>query len=197
MNLSSMKSVFLIALGAIAILLSGVMIHKTYAGQDMPESGIMPDESFVSPTRDEASRFEQGDHHQVMENDVYIKTEDGSIHRFDVELAVRGDEQEKGLMFRNSMPEDHGMLFVFRMIQQRSFWMKNTLIPLDIIFLEPDGRIQHIHHSATPQDLSFITSGQPCKAVLELNGGTADKLGIQVGDKVFHSAFRNLNLLHQ
>jgi len=128
------------------------------------------------------------------EKEITIKTAEGTRHDFSIELALSPKEQEKGLMFRQSMPVMHGMLFVFGSEMQRSFWMKNTLIPLDIIFLERDGRIQHIHSMAKPQDLSMITSGRPSYAVLELNGGTAAKLGIHVDDYVHHTAFRNNNL---
>lgn len=138
---------------------------------------------------DDSARFGSN-----FEKDITIKTADGGRHDFTIELALHPREQEKGLMFRQSMPTMHGMLFVFGSDMQRSFWMKNTLIPLDIIFLERDGRIQHIHPMAKPQDLTMITSGQPSYAVLELNGGTASKLGITVGDYVYNTAFRNRNL---
>lgn len=127
------------------------------------------------------------------ENELTIATQDGQRFNFTVELALSPAEQEKGLMFRTSMPENHGMLFVFGAESQRSFWMKDTLIPLDIIFVEKDGRIQHIHGNARPLDRAFITSGMPSLAVLELNGGTAYKHGIKEGDYIYHTAFRNRN----
>ncbi|MFN3701279.1 MAG: DUF192 domain-containing protein [Alphaproteobacteria bacterium] len=129
-----------------------------------------------------------------LEGELTIRSAQGARHRFTIELALRPEEQAKGLMFRQSMPKDHGMLFVFGSNRERSFWMKNTLIPLDIIFLEQDGRIQHIHSMAKPQDLTGITSGLPSYAVLEINGGLSHKLGIKVGDYVHHTAFRNRNL---
>ena len=126
---------------------------------------------------------------------VTIKTKEDKTYRFDVELALRPGEQEKGLMNRASLPETNGMLFVFNNNQRRTFWMKDTLIPLDIIFITEDGRIDHIHSNAQPLDRSFITSGRESWAVLEINGGLADKLGIEEGDIVYHPVFRNLNRL--
>ena len=128
------------------------------------------------------------------EHDLLIKTEDGRQYAFTVELALTPAEQSKGLMFREKMPEMHGMLFVFGSEFVRSFWMKDTLIPLDMIFIEKDGRIQHIHSMAKPLDESPITSGDPAYAILEINGGMADKLGLDEGDYIFHEAFRNTNL---
>lgn len=128
------------------------------------------------------------------EHDLLIKTKDGRRYTFTIELALTPAEQQKGLMFREDMPEMHGMLFVFGSEDVRSFWMKNTLIPLDILFIEKTGRIQHIHPMAKPLDESMVTSGKPSYAVLEINGGMADKLGLDVGDYIFHEAFRNTNL---
>ena len=125
---------------------------------------------------------------------ILLKTEDGRRYNFDVELALTPKEQQKGLMFREEMPEMHGMLFVFGSEFTRSFWMKNTLIPLDIIFIERDGRIQHVHSMAKPLDESAVSSGAPSYAVLEINGGLANKLDIKPGDYIYHEAFRNRNL---
>ncbi len=128
------------------------------------------------------------------ERDLLIKTRDGRHYNFDIELALTPREQQQGLMFREEMAEMHGMLFVFGSEYVRSFWMKDTLIPLDIIFVEKTGRIQHIHSMAKPLDESLITSGEPSYAVLEINGGMADKLELDAGDYIFHEAFRNTNL---
>ncbi len=130
-----------------------------------------------------------------LETFVLIKTKEGDVHRFDVELATTREKQEQGLMHRKDLPEGDGMLFVWRMVKERKFWMFNTYIPLDIIFIAEDGRIQHIHPMAQPLDRSFITSGKPVRGVLEINGGLSDKLGISAGDYVHHSAFKNEHLL--
>ena len=105
---------------------------------------------------------------------------------FLVELALTPQEQSQGLMFRESMAADHGMLFVFPDVSMHGFWMRNTLIPLDIIFIRDDGTIAHIAERAIPLDESTISSRVPVRSVLELNGGTAERLGIRIGDKVSH-----------
>ena len=122
---------------------------------------------------------------------ITIRKQDGEELHFNVELALTSAQQAKGLMFRTEMAEDAGMLFIFGRVNKLSFWMKNTLIPLDMLFLHPDGTIHHIHSNAKPQDLTAITSKFPAKAVLELNGGASDKMGIKEGDQVLHAAFKN------
>ncbi len=124
-------------------------------------------------------------------DEIVILVGDNEKLFFDVELALTAPEQARGLMFRTEMPAHMGMLFMFDDVAMRSFWMKNTLIPLDMLFIHADGTIHHIHHNAKPQDLTSITSKYPSKAVLELNGGTADKMGIKEGDQVVHPYFRN------
>jgi len=125
---------------------------------------------------------------------ITVKKADGEILYFDVEVAVTPTQQARGLMYRKQMDEDSGMLFLFDYASKRSFWMKNTLIPLDLVFLHHDGIVHHIHHNAKPQDLTSITSKHPAKAVLELNGGTSDKMGIKEGDQVQHPFFNNTGL---
>lgn len=124
-------------------------------------------------------------------DEISIQKADGENLFFDVELALTPRQQARGLMFRTEMEDHEGMLFMFNDVAMRSFWMKDTLIPLDMLFIHPDGTIHHIHHNAKPQDLTSITSKYPSEAVLELNGGTADKMDIKVGDKVVHPYFRN------
>lgn len=108
---------------------------------------------------------------------------------FSVELALSQRQKMQGLMNRTSMPVDAGMLFMFNNEQERGFWMKNTLIPLDMIFIKRDGRIHHIHSNAKPHDLNSIKSNGPVIAVLEINGGMAKELGIEVGDTINHPFF--------
>ncbi len=127
---------------------------------------------------------------EVEQNVLTIETKEGP-RVFHVELAVTSEEQEKGLMNLTSMPQDAGMLFVFDNIETRSFWMKDTLIPLDVLFLAEDGTIHHIHHMAKPLDHTQITAARPVKAALEINGGLCGTLGITEGDKVIHPIFRN------
>lgn len=123
------------------------------------------------------------------ENSLSIISKDGQEHRFEVELALTPQEMAKGLMYRESMPEEHGMLFYFGQEREVGFWMRNTLIPLDMIFIQSDGTISHIHENAVPHDETAIPSDGLVRAVLELNGGTAQKFGILVGDQVRHEFF--------
>jgi uncharacterized membrane protein (UPF0127 family) len=110
--------------------------------------------------------------------------------RFAIELALTPAQQEQGLMFRRELAPDAGMLFVFPQTLPTAFWMKNTLIPLDMLFIAADGRIADIHERAVPLTEANIPAKMPVKAVLELNGGTVARLGIKVGDVVHHAAFR-------
>lgn len=104
-------------------------------------------------------------------------------HAFRVEVAASQEEQAKGLMFRTEMGADEGMIFPEATPRRPSFWMKNTVIPLDIIFIAPNGRILNIAN-ALPYDLTPVPSEGIAGAVLELNGGRAAQLGIKPGDKV-------------
>ncbi len=108
----------------------------------------------------------------------------GKLHEFQVEVASDDKSRENGLMNRHHMAADHGMLFVFDGAGEHYFWMENTYIPLDIIFIGADHRIIHIAASATPLSRKLIPSHGDAKFVLELNGATAKKLGIKRGDKV-------------
>ncbi|AWK87031.1 DUF192 domain-containing protein [Azospirillum thermophilum] len=118
-----------------------------------------------------------------------VQTASGGKYRFDVELALTPAQQAQGLMFRQSMAADAGMLFLYDRPQPASFWMKNTLIPLDMLFIGADGRIVNIHDRATPQSLDAVNSAGPVKGILEINGGMAARLGIKPGDLVVHQAF--------
>ena len=111
-------------------------------------------------------------------------THQGKVHRFRVEVAQSPEEQEKGLMFRTAMGADEGMIFPMDPPRFVSFWMRNTVIPLDLIFVGPDGRIGNIADNAVPYDETHLNSVGPVKAVLELGGGRAAQLGIVMGDKV-------------
>ena len=108
----------------------------------------------------------------------------GETHRFSVEIARTPEQQERGMMFRESMGEDEGMIFPYANADFRSFWMKNTLIPLDIIYVKPDKTIANIAAMTQPMSLDFHYSTEPVNLVLELKGGRAAELGIQPGDKV-------------
>jgi uncharacterized membrane protein (UPF0127 family) len=105
-------------------------------------------------------------------------------HRFTVELARTEEEQATGLMNRSSLAPDRGMIFPFDPPRDASFWMKNTLIPLDMIFIRADGTIANIEANTVPMSLQPVYSDGPVAAVLEIAGGRSAELGIKAGDKV-------------
>jgi uncharacterized protein len=111
------------------------------------------------------------------------------VHAFAVELALTPEEQSRGLMYRKTLPEGQGMLFDFKRDQETSFWMKNTYVPLDMIFIRSDGRIHRIAENAEPLSERLVSSNGPVRAVLEVVAGTTRKLGIAPGDRVAHPIF--------
>ena len=111
-------------------------------------------------------------------------TENGRTHTIRAELAETPQQQAQGLMFRREMGADEGMLFPSDFPQVRSFWMRNTVIPLDLIFVGPDKRIINIIANAAPYSLDPLESAGPAIAVLELNGGRAAELGLKPGSRV-------------
>ena len=110
-------------------------------------------------------------------------------HRFTVEVAETPEQMEQGLMFRRAMAPDAGMLFDYKTPTVATMWMRNTLIPLDMLFIDGQGRVVYIRANATPQSEAIITTPLPVKAVLELGGGECARLGIRVGDQVRHALF--------
>jgi uncharacterized protein len=117
-----------------------------------------------------------------------IVTKSG-VHVFSVEMATTEEEKTTGLMYRKELPDGKGMLFDFSPEQQVSMWMKNTYIPLDMIFIRADGRILRIAENTEPLSTKIISSGGLAKGVLEVIAGTAQKYGIQPGDRVAHPLF--------
>jgi uncharacterized membrane protein (UPF0127 family) len=109
-------------------------------------------------------------------------------HVFTIEIARTPAEMERGLMYRERLDADRGMLFLYEDDREVAFWMKNTLIPLDLIFADASGRIVAIAERAVPLSTALIPSPGPVRAVLEVNGGTARRLHIQVGDRLLHPA---------
>ncbi|MBP30710.1 DUF192 domain-containing protein [Methylobacterium sp.] len=110
--------------------------------------------------------------------------------RFDVEVMRDDAARARGLMFRRHMAGDHGMLFDFEQEQPVTMWMKNTYLPLDMVFIRADGTISRIAADTEPLSTAIIASGGPVLAVLELNAGTAAKLGIAPGDRIEHAMFK-------
>ena len=117
---------------------------------------------------------------------VDIRGAGGAMARFTVELADDVDERSQGLMFRESMAADAGMLFVYPGPQRAMFWMKNTFIPLDMIFVGEDGKVLSVHENAIPQDETAIDGGSGVKLVLEVNAGVARTAGIGPGAELRH-----------
>lgn len=120
----------------------------------------------------------------VPRREIAVATTAGHTHRFQVEIADTPQARERGLMFRKHMPAGQGMLFVFPADEPVAFWMRNTLIPLDLIFIERSGRIIRVAPMAKPLDETLIESGGAVRYVLELNGGEAARRGIRAGDKL-------------
>ncbi len=110
-------------------------------------------------------------------------------HRFKVEVMRTEPDRERGLMFRKTMARDHGMLFEYEAEQPVAFWMHNTYLPLDIVFIGKDGRVVHVARDAKPMDDSLIPSGSPALGVLELDAGTAKAIDLKDGDRVHHAMF--------
>lgn len=117
-----------------------------------------------------------------------IETKAGK-YSFDIELALTPEQQAQGLMYRQKLATDAGMLFLYDHEQPLLMWMANTFIPLDMLFIAADGKIVNIAERTVPHSTVTIGSGALAQAVLELNGGTSARLGIGVGDRVVYAAF--------
>ena len=120
--------------------------------------------------------------------ELTVQTGAGSF-RFEIEIADTPLERQIGLMNRKSMPLNHGMLFDFQRTRVIEMWMKNTFIPLDMVFVKADGIVTHIERNTTPHSLQIISSQQPASHVLELNAGIANQIGLKPGHKLNHPLF--------
>jgi uncharacterized membrane protein (UPF0127 family) len=109
-------------------------------------------------------------------------------HEFTIEIAQTPEQLQHGLMFRRSMPANHGMLFLFPKPQPISMWMKNTYIPLDMLFLNEKGVIVDIHENAVPESLAIIAAKKPAQMVLEVNAGTVARLGLSIGQTLTYES---------
>lgn len=119
-----------------------------------------------------------------------IQTQAGDRHVFSVEIAATAEEKARGLMFRRHLDVDAGMLFDYGKSQRVSMWMKNTYLPLDMLFIDSSGVIIHIVERTVPMSTEIIDSNGPVRAVLEVNAGTVSRLAIGRGDRVLHPIFR-------
>ena len=122
---------------------------------------------------------------------LVVVTRDGQRHEFQVEMALTPEQQTVGLMFRPSVPADGGMLFDWGAPRDNAMWMRNTISPLDMLFINADGTIRRVAEDTVPGSLATIESRGPVRATLELAAGTAKRLGIRVGDKVEQRIFGN------
>ena len=120
---------------------------------------------------------------------LVVVTKDGARHEFTVEMALSPEQQTVGLMFRTNVPADGGMLFDWGVPRDSTMWMRNTVSPLDMLFINDDGTIRRIAEDTVPQSLAMIESRGPVRATLELAAGTAKRLGIRVGDRVEQGIF--------
>lgn len=113
-----------------------------------------------------------------------IATRDGRVHRYRIEIAATPAQQATGMMYRTRMATDSGMIFPMNPPRPASFWMRNTFVPLDLLFIGADGRVRNIVAGAVPKSEAMLSSAGPVAAVLELKGGEAARIGAQPGDRV-------------
>ena len=133
-----------------------------------------------------------GPQRELPKERLVIVTRDGVRHDFNVEMALTQDQQLVGLMFRKEVPPDGGMLFDWGGIGESRMWMHNTIVSLDMLFINADGTIRSIAENTVPESLAVIHSGGPVRATLELLAGTAARLNVRVGDKVQQRIFGNM-----
>jgi uncharacterized protein len=124
-----------------------------------------------------------------MKREALVLVTAAGERKIDVEVARSVDEQAKGLMFRTSLADTSGMLFPYAPPRELTMWMKNTYIPLDMVFIRPDGIVHRIEVRTEPLSEAIVASGGPMAAVLELAGGAAERLGLKAGDRVIHAHF--------
>lgn len=154
----------------IAILITIAIIMAAYIGLNISE-----------PSKDEVVAFNR--------EKITIHTKTGD-RNYDTEIAKTTKQMARGLMFRESINENEAMIFLFDHPHKINMWMKNTLIPLDMLFIDNSGKVVYIAHNATPKSLSMINAGEiPVISVMELKGGIAQKHNINIGDKVIYGAF--------
>lgn len=138
-----------------------------------------------------AARAQTGPQPKLPEEPLVIVTRDGTRHAFRVEMAIEPQQQMVGLMFRPEVKPDEGMLFDWGTPRESAMWMRNTITSLDMLFIAADGRIHRIAERTVPHSLATIESRGPVRATLELAAGTAERLGIRVGDRVEQRIFGN------
>ena len=136
------------------------------------------------------ARAQTGPQPKLPQEPLVIVSRDGAArHEFRVEVAASPEQQTVGLMFREAVGPAEGMLFDWGAPRESSMWMRNTLVPLDMLFIAADGRVHRIAKRTVPHSLAPVDSRGPVRATLELAGGTAERLNLRVGDRVLHRTF--------
>ncbi len=148
--------------------------------------------ALAAPAAQAQSDEPTGPQPELPKQRLEIVTKDGQRHVFNVELAATPEQQTTGLMFRTRVPPDGGMLFDWGTPRQSEMWMKNTLVPLDMVFIAADGTIDSIAENTVPRSLRVVASHGEVLATLELAGGTTARLGITVGDRVLAPMFHDM-----
>jgi uncharacterized membrane protein (UPF0127 family) len=148
----------------------------------LPALGLAPRQGRAQPGIDRPQP-------KLPQERMVIATRDGRRLDFRVEMALSPDQQMVGLMFRTEVPPDEGMIFDWGTPRESSMWMRNTLVPLDMLFIAADGRIHRIAERTVPLSLATIDSRGPVRATLELRGGITAERDIRVGDRVLHRMF--------
>ena len=181
----------LISLGCCVLILLYVFssFSQISSAEDVKSE---PEETVIKipPPIDGLTLQEHSRKPQTLEKDsLSILSSEGKRYDYVVELAKTPSQQKIGMMFRHEVPEGTGMLFLFPESKERSFWMKNTFVPLDLIFIRKDGVIHHIHPMAEEKSLTPILSNGPVSAVLEIAGGESQLLNLNIGDRVLYTDF--------
>lgn len=165
-------------------------IYSIAETDKVPSSEMAAPKGVKIPPPLEGIKIQKTEQPQKLESeDIEIHTAKGEKLVFHVEMAKTYPQQRKGMMFRDNVDKYTGMLFLFPDVRERSFWMKNTWVALDIIFIRPDGIIHHIHPNAEVKNQESIKSNGEVSAVLEIGGGEAARLGIAAGDRIAHDFF--------
>lgn len=146
----------------------------------------------LAPVAAQAQGESKGPQPELPKQKLIIVTKGGQRHEFNVEMASQPSQQVTGLMFRKAVPADGGMLFDWGHSEISHMWMKNTLVPLDMVFIAADGTIDSIAENTVPRSLRDVSSHGQVLATLELAGGTTARLGISVGDKVLAPMFHDV-----
>lgn len=162
---------------AIIVLIAGYFVYNYYSEKSEKKRIVKTQEDLISNVK-EPQFVKQG------ELEFIKKDTKNVISKIDIEIADNDEKSQQGLMYRKSMDENRGMLFVFEKAAPHSFWMKNTLISLDIIFLDENKKIIKIHKHTTPMSTKDLPSGGPTLYVVEVNAGYTDKYGIGEGDMI-------------